>query len=524
MHHRWSFLRIVCCLVLCIAANQLLCPVVAAAPVKLSDLAQAAFVELKLGVTPSQWKVSHPTDEIEAAGFSGDYEPQGGWCVRFLHHFRLNDGVPAARYALFYPPSVPSGAVPSLPNREDKDLVARSCTLGAIWIEIDVRDVRDADGEVLKAMNAAARDDLSRKWGQPNPVFEFPALIGDYPSPWHLSHWEASSIWTRDSKTVLLAFTPGYLNPPETSFTYVPARAIAYVFWGNGLAAAPWAKYVPSSDSQSDARWGTPSTVAAAAALTNLDAGLTQAILSDTTFDHSRNFDNVVPVLQQWMAKAQGLPQRARAAALLIADRVVAAANPGPLGWEDIAGDQSIRDLQLLGAKFVNFKDGPGYAENWLEEAKALDPGGPVAELVDLTELLEGCRPQDAVVDSPPGASSVDEPTHSIALGEEILKEFPQDQWTASVEFIVADTAEGQLALSYPDPSLGYDPYYFDSTSSPDSPKSQQFRALAISHYRAALKLESDTARARAAWGEAWRLLAGLPPSSQDLKRGCQVE
>jgi len=214
MHPRWSLLRIVCCLALCTAANQLLRPV-AAAPARLSDLAQAAFVELKLGETPSQWKVSHPTDEIEAAGFSGDYEPQGGWCVRFLHHFRLDDGATAARYALFYPPSVQSGAVPSLPNREDKDLVARSCTLGAIWIEIDVRDVRDADGEVLKAMNAAARDELSRKWGQPNPVIEFPHLIGDY---WDVSRWKASSIWTRDSKTVIMAFAPGYLNPPETSF------------------------------------------------------------------------------------------------------------------------------------------------------------------------------------------------------------------------------------------------------------------------------------------------------------------
>jgi hypothetical protein len=287
---------------------------VAASPAKLSDLAQAAFVELKPGVTPSQWKVSHPTDEIEAAGFSGDYEPQGGWCVRFLHHFQLNDGVPAARYALFYPPSVPSGAVPSLPNREDKDLVVRSCTLGAIWIEIDVRDVRDADGEVLKAMNAAARDEMSRKWGQPNPVLEFSYLTGNYPKHWLLSSWEASSIWTRDSKTVVMAFAPGYLNPPETSFTYVPERAIVYVFRGNGLAAAPWVKYVSSSGSQSNSRPGTPSTIAAAAALAHLDAGLTQAILSDTAFDDSRNFDTVVPVLKQWIAKSQGLQKRARAA------------------------------------------------------------------------------------------------------------------------------------------------------------------------------------------------------------------
>ena len=522
MHTRWPHLRIVCCLALCTAANQLLRPV-AASPAKLSDLAQAAFVQLKPGVTPSQWKVSHPTDEIEAAGFSGDYEPQGGWCVRFLHHFQLNDGVPAAPYALFYPPSVPSGAVPSLPNREDKDLVVRSCTLGAIWIEIDVRDVRDADGEVLKAMNAAARDELSRKWGQPNPVLEFPYLTGNYPKHWLLSSWEASSIWTRDSKTVVMAFAPGYLNPPETSFTYVPERAIVYVFRGNGLAAAPWVKYVSSSGSQSNSRPGTPSTIAAAAALAHLDAGLTQAILSDTAFDDSRNFDTVVPVLKQWIAKSQGLQKRARAAALLIADRVLAAANPGPSGWET-PSDQNIRDVQLLGAKFVNFKDGPGYSENWLDEAKALDPAGPVAELVDVTELQEGCRPQDAVVDSQPAASSVDEPTRNIALGEEILREFPQDQWTASVEFIVAGIAESQLALSYPNPSLGYDPYYFDPTSSHNSPKSRQLRALAISRYRVALKLESDTARARVAWGEAWRLLAGLPPSAQDLESGCQVE
>ena len=64
-----------------------------------------------------------------------------------------------------------------------------------------------------------------------------------------------------------------------------------------------------------------------------------------------------------------------------------------------------------------------------------------------------------------------------------------------------------------------------DPTVAPDSPKARQFRALAISHYRAALKLESETARGRAAWEEAWRLLAGLPPSRQDLSPGpCGVE
>jgi hypothetical protein len=319
-----------------------------------------------------------------------------------------------------------------------------------------------------------------------------------------------------------MAFAPGYLNPPETSFTYVPERAIAYVFRGNGVAAAPWVKYASPSDAQSGARWGTPSIVAAAAALAHLDAGLTQTILSDATFDDSRNFDSVVPVLQQWIAKSQGLPKRARAAALLIADRVLAA-NSGQLSWEDVSSDQNRSAVQLLGAKFVDFKDAPGYSENWLDEAKALDPRGPVAELVDLTELLEKCRPQDFVVDPRPPASSVDE-TRNIALGEEILREFPRDQWTASVEFIVADTAVSQLALSYPNPAVGYDPYYSDPISSPNSPKSRQLRALAISRYRAALKLESDTARARAAWGEAWRLLAGLPPSGQDLEDDCEVE
>ena len=56
MHHRWSFLRIVCCLVLCIAANQLLCPVAAAAA-KLSDLAQAAFVQLSSAKPPRNGKL-----------------------------------------------------------------------------------------------------------------------------------------------------------------------------------------------------------------------------------------------------------------------------------------------------------------------------------------------------------------------------------------------------------------------------------------------------------------------------------
>ena len=36
----------------------------------------------------------------------------------------------------------------------------------------------------------------------------------------------------------------------------------------------------------------------------------------------------------------------------------------------------------------------------------------------------------------------------------------------------------------------------------------------AMAHYRAAFRLEHGTVRAQKAWNEAWRLAAGLPPTS----------
>jgi hypothetical protein len=40
-------------------------------------------------------------------------------------------------------------------------------------------------------------------------------------------------------------------------------------------------------------------------------------------------------------------------------------------------------------------------------------------------------------------------------------------------------------------------------------------RAKALEHYRAAFQLEHGTARAQKAWKEAWRLAAGLPPTTE---------
>ena len=188
-----------------------------------------------------------------------------------------------------------------------------------------------------------------------------------------------------------------------------------------------------------------PPTITIAASLAHLDANLTQTMISDTNPDYSRHFDSVLPALQQWIGAAQKVPERARAAALLIADRVFTLQTLNLIG----IFAENREAVQSLGAKFVDCKDYPCYSGNWLDEAKALDPRGPVGELVGVTELQDVCRPEDFVVGSPHPDSYVGWPARNIALGEELLREFPHDQWTASVEFIVADTAERQLDWGY---------------------------------------------------------------------------
>jgi hypothetical protein len=92
-----------------------------------------------------------------------------------------------------------------------------------------------------------------------------------------------------------------------------------------------------------------------------------------------------------------------------------------------------------------------------------------------------------------------------IRFGEKLLLDFPASRWKPYVHLTLARTYANWLTLTYPGVEL-------NGASRPNNP-ADMLRREAIAHFRAFLDESPESPEAGSAWREAWRLLAGLPPS-----------
>lgn len=91
-----------------------------------------------------------------------------------------------------------------------------------------------------------------------------------------------------------------------------------------------------------------------------------------------------------------------------------------------------------------------------------------------------------------------------INFGEKLLREFPVSRWKSYIHLTMARAYAAKLILTYPEADL-------NGANKPSSPEA--LRRAAITHFRAFLEENPGSPDARSARREAWRLLAGLPPS-----------
>jgi len=77
----------------------------------------------------------------------------------------------------------------------------------------------------------------------------------------------------------------------------------------------------------------------------------------------------------------------------------------------------------------------------------------------------------------------------------------------SSLHFMIGDAYATIVWLAKSTDSEYHDPKKYQQVA-------ESARVKALEHYRAAFHLERGTARAQKAWREAWRLAAGLPPTS----------
>ena len=312
-------------------------------------------------------------------------------------------------------------------------------------------EVRDpADpGGLAKSVSA----ELAASLGSAEQPPRFKRTDGD----WGSGYWNPYLVWERTNRRVVLAVDPG--NPKRL---LVIARASQAP---RGLSF-DWSGEFPK---------GQPSLEAAAVRLAALDPEISAAMLAPRVSPES---------LIRWVEAAQGLPGNRKAAALVLADLTVGKA-PFALSGDFMTTPLGKRLIQL-GAR----------PHTWRSQAERMDPTGAAGEIARVAHAENPCAFDDGHNNWQDGL---------ISFAEKLLRDFPVSRWNSYIHLTLARTYAAKLILTYPDIDL-------NGANRPTDPGA--LRRNAIAHFRAFLAEENREApEAGSAWREAWRLLAGLPPS-----------
>ena len=143
-----------------------------------------------------------------------------------------------------------------------------------------------------------------------------------------------------------------------------------------------------------------------------------------------------------------------------------------------------------------------GLSPDWTGDLpKGLPPLNEAPEGTRVTRLGDPCRFDDGYNNWPPAL---------VRFGEKLLRDFPASPWKPYIHLKIGGALANRLLLTY----AGVEPGGLKSHANPDG-----LRRDAIAHIRAFLEANTNPPEADCAWREAWRLLAGLPPS--DIHFGC---
>jgi hypothetical protein len=209
----------------------------------------------------------------------------------------------------------------------------------------------------------------------------------------------------------------------------------------------------------------------------------------------------VVAAFRDWLMAVKVQPAAQQAVALIAGDRVLdfLSHNGVPMG------EAARMAMKSLGADYVHdeLAGGDVYAHGLLKQAKALAPPGSAADEILLLQMERGFDETGAC------SAGAEEFSHVIEQGESLLagqRTLPSST-LASLHFMIGDAYATIVWLANTTDTEYHDPKKY-------RPIAESARSKALEHYRAAFNLEHGTPRAQRTWEEAWRLAAGLPPTS----------
>lgn len=436
---------------------------------RLASEVRTAVASVSSQVELSAWNVSHGRERTELAHYETEKDPyevdfarKNQWCATSVAE--VSGGV--TRAASFYVPEVTAGALPPLPAKQDSALTG-SCRTGAVWYE--------AHGQNFVA---GVRRELASSWGAPSKITRTELM--QYVSIRGSGFWKDVSSWRRGKVAVWLAWTE----------------------WDKGDGVGPRTIIWIVRDRPADLDLSTIrfDVTGAAVKIAGLNLELTSEISQET--DCAKiSAGTAAGRLSRWLNASTRLSASRRAAALLAADSFVACL------LEASAGNAT--SLAALGVKLKPGcpQDGPVYANNFREQAEALDPSGPAGALAALANLQSPC----SLKGSGPW------PDRVLYQGRNMLRQFGPGPWLPWVRFAIARAHEVKLSFSIPPGEADIEAVHPLSAA-----QAQQQRSAAIAGFVQFIGERPNSREAVFAWQEAWRLIASLPASPAQFGCGCE--
>jgi hypothetical protein len=448
--------------------------------------ATGLLVELKEGTTLSEWMRAHPADTLVLYSFRyRDWN--GNWVARATRRESLSDGRELVRHAYFYAPLTPHDR--KLPRLSNEKKLRGQSRLGLIWVQANESDVETGEklAEPIRAV-------LSERFGQ-----------GEYDlkiSYANAAYWSKTARWKVGPATLVSAYesTPGGTpnNRRLLAFGFLPVAGV-HVDLGGG-------DDIYEEDFRADMNLLDAAIAASGLGGKHLESmRFVKEKVAEYHSGQSQQWkgavdQKIVVALKQWLADSKALRGVKRAAALLAADRAL------QLSEQFVHPEnESIRErLKALGAAF-NYSQLGGayvYTNNWLKMALRIDHHGPIGNQALLVLMKDGFDTSGTCADT--GYEGF---RRVIAEGERFLGRTRNPELRKRAHLLVAEAYSDIVALA-DGAGEGY------ANASRYRKAAGKARVKAIAHYRQALLLAIDRLSSVGAWREAWRLMAGAPPSN----------
>lgn len=438
--------------------------------------------------TLGEWKKDRPGDEVVLYRHGDAGAPlDRPWCARAETALLLPDGTKAVRYAFFYPPDPPARfALPT--ENETAGLIDRSCTLGVIWTERSEKD-KGRGEQIAGALRAA----LDRRFGkgQANMKLQF----------FNAASWSETGRWQSGVATIASASERGYDKSRVLAFGFLPVSGFSIDELGTeergDIKESPEPGTADVRSLTTEAGISGAASEALLSAVSRAEDWREGRIKSDAKLPARQ----LISGLKQWLAAAEKLEGRRKAAALLAADLALEGSQ---YAYKVADPDQGAvrKELEALGAEFNDSPLGgvTSYTRSWLKAAQELDRDGPIGDRCFRTLMAKG-------FDTSGTCSSGNEQFREvIEEGEHYLAGKHDPAAQAEVELMTADAYRDIVSLA----AGGADEY---GEASNYTGQADQARQKAILHYRKALANARDDSASRKGWGDAWRLINGLPPA-----------